>query len=560
MYSYLRIFKQLDVKTNLIVLFDYTQNKVIMEISKYVLTEVYMKKPVILLLFFSTLLMFYQISNFADSSTLNGGELLYKYQFISGDNGNLMLEKPLTRAEVAVIIAEIKGVKLDAQNFSLPPDFTDVSPDKWYAPYVSYGKAFNYLGGYPDGSFHPDSSVTAQEFAAFLMNALGYNGDYMYSNVLDFAKSKNITVTYQGDRFIRKDAFNALWEAVNQPIKGSDIPIGVSLGKLTLLDNTQKTDNIFSYEASSTKSFDIQFKNPVSDINRVTFNVTKGDYKIALNATWNNQKNVAKLSSNVYLNSGLYKIDIMDSNSNTPEYYGPFYIQVDKERVADIQINADILSKYDDHFGTVSFSAYNQYGENITNSGLAQSLIFRTTTSVSTPTVDFSTGLITVQHGLSGQSSATLDDLPNVTIIISDQASSLTYSKTLKISSSNIGINDIRINGIVDEDGNFIDFIYDLSKNYYLDLSIIDNSGQLVKSKNALVNNSGQEVLIVRSSNESLVTIQKISHPQRLSEIAFKINFNSAPTIDTPIVFTAIAPTSTGMNNSAIFTTILQLQ
>ena len=87
-----------------------------------------------------------------------------------------MPTKALTRAEVAVIMTELGGVKEIASKYSGPIGFSDVESNLWYSPYIAYAKANNLLSGYPDGTFRPNSEVTSREFAAFLMNAMGYKG------------------------------------------------------------------------------------------------------------------------------------------------------------------------------------------------------------------------------------------------------------------------------------------------------------------------------------------------------------------------------------------------
>ena len=67
-----------------------------------------------------------------------GAEMLYKYGFIAGNNGDLMVDKELTRAEMAVLVAEMNGLKDETANYGATANFSDVEAGKWYTPYVAY--------------------------------------------------------------------------------------------------------------------------------------------------------------------------------------------------------------------------------------------------------------------------------------------------------------------------------------------------------------------------------------------------------------------------------------
>ncbi len=520
-----------------------------------------MKKIIIFILLSLVIMPLAITPLFAEESSASGADLLYKYHFISGDNGNLMLSKPLTRAEVAVILSEMKGLKEEAANFALPPSFSDVSPTAWYAPYIAFGQTRGYLNGYPDRTYHPDANVTSKEFAAFILNAMGYNGDYNFNDALTFASTKKINIKTSGYTFDRNDAFEALWQAVNQPIKGSDVPLGIALGKLESVESTSAVKPetpVEEVKAESTKKFIVKFKSPVSDTSRFVFKVTRNDYNILVTTSWNDSDNVATLTSSTGFTNGDYKIVVTDATHDDLIVYDPYTVTIEKERAAKVIINSDVLSLYTDYVGTVSFNVYNQYDENITNSSIARNLIVECSISDAKVDVDYNTGLILIEYG-SDTSGVSLKDWPSIYVYFFDRMSTLNYSKPLVPSSQGNTINDIIINGITNEDGNFVDFVYDPNKDYYLDISVIDVSGNYIKSRKVLdTEPSGRDPLIVRSSNESLVTVQKVTHPLRNSEIAYKIIFHSAPEYDTNLLFTAIAPYSTGKNTSAAYSTTLK--
>ncbi|GAU77795.1 surface-layer 125 kDa protein precursor [Fusibacter sp. 3D3] len=503
--------------------------------------------------------------SFMENQSETGADMLLKYKFISGDNGDLMLDKPLTRAQVAVILAELKGVKSEAQYYAAPSTFVDVASDQWYAPYIAYGQAYRLLGGYPDGSYHPEASVSTQEFAAFLMNAMGYNGNYDYANVVSFSKSKNIEVGATNGLFLRKNAFESMWQAVNQPVKGSEVALGVMLGKLEAgLVSDVKPSNPESIAsemvAVSARAFEVRFKKAVQNPDKMTFELKNQMNKISFRTVWNQDNTVVKLISSYSLTPDKYEVIVVDQSNNEPIQYGPYYAVTEKEAVTRISFDSETLIRYSDYVGSVRYKVFNQYDEDITDTSLGRGLKFSVSTNKPEPIVDPRTGVITVQHGTAPQKSGILKDLNNVTITITDPFSGFADSKVLKVSATMNGISQVVINGVVDENGEYVDFIYSTSKQYYLDISVVDTDGNLIKSKSILdaSNVGGQEALMVYTTNPALVSVSKGFHPKRDSEVAYKINFLSVPDGDVYVTFGAVAPFSTSGDNAAFFNIVLK--
>lgn len=63
--------------------------------------------------------------------------------------------------------------------------FKDVSTSHWALPFINSLKASEIIGGYPDGTFKPQSNVKINEFIAMTVKALGYRFESMSS---DWAK------------------------------------------------------------------------------------------------------------------------------------------------------------------------------------------------------------------------------------------------------------------------------------------------------------------------------------------------------------------------------------
>lgn len=74
----------------------------------------------------------------------------------------------VTREEFAKILVSALHIKADHR-----ADFTDISGDEWFAPYVGAAAFCGLVEGYPDGTFGIGESVTRQDAAVMISRALG---------------------------------------------------------------------------------------------------------------------------------------------------------------------------------------------------------------------------------------------------------------------------------------------------------------------------------------------------------------------------------------------------
>ncbi|GAU77750.1 S-layer homology domain-containing protein [Fusibacter sp. 3D3] len=169
------------------------------------------------------------ITGYAENES--SAELLHKYGFIVGDNGDLMVNQNLTRAQACVLLSEMYGKKTEASKSIYIQNFTDVNSKDWYASYVTFAKINKWISGYPEGTFKPNSSVSKQEWSAMLMNALGYA--YSWETVILDMNTIGIQFTAQNNAAIRRgEAFDGMWGALKIPANQETVPLGLKLGKL----------------------------------------------------------------------------------------------------------------------------------------------------------------------------------------------------------------------------------------------------------------------------------------------------------------------------------------
>ncbi len=88
-------------------------------------------------------------------------------------DGSFGPERPVTRAEMAVIICKLlNGAHVDQANFAGISKFNDVP--SWAEGYVNYCASMEIVKGVGDGKFDPNSTVTTVQAATMLLKALGY--------------------------------------------------------------------------------------------------------------------------------------------------------------------------------------------------------------------------------------------------------------------------------------------------------------------------------------------------------------------------------------------------
>ena len=102
-------------------------------------------------------------------------DVLTELGIVAGSDGALNPTGNLTRAQAAKLIAyTMLGQKAaDALQADVAP-FVDVPAYHWAAGYVEYCADQGIVGGMGDGTFAPESNVTASQFAKMLLCAVGY--------------------------------------------------------------------------------------------------------------------------------------------------------------------------------------------------------------------------------------------------------------------------------------------------------------------------------------------------------------------------------------------------
>lgn len=114
-------------------------------------------------------------------------EKLWNLGLFLGSDGSFNLDKPMTRAESAVMVTRLLGKEEEAINNIKPIPFTDVPA--WSKPYVSYLYNNKITYGISDKLYGNDDPVSASQYITFVLRVLGYKDglDFKWEDAAEFA-------------------------------------------------------------------------------------------------------------------------------------------------------------------------------------------------------------------------------------------------------------------------------------------------------------------------------------------------------------------------------------
>lgn len=143
----------------------------------------------------------------------------------AGTNQGYELDRAATRAEAGVMLVRLLGKEAEAKQTAYTAPFTDVAD--WAKPYVGWLYRNQLTAGVSDTAYGPNATITPQQYATFLLRALGYadqNGDFAYADALAFAEQKGVVNALNCDtkNFLRDDVVAMSYTALSRPMKGTD--------------------------------------------------------------------------------------------------------------------------------------------------------------------------------------------------------------------------------------------------------------------------------------------------------------------------------------------------
>ena len=98
---------------------------------------------------------------------------------VGDENGDLQLERTITRAEFTKLVIAASPYRDAAGAEASVSPYPDVPRTHWAAPYVQVAVTAGYVTGYLDGTFRPGNTITLAEGVTMVLRLLGYqNSDF----------------------------------------------------------------------------------------------------------------------------------------------------------------------------------------------------------------------------------------------------------------------------------------------------------------------------------------------------------------------------------------------
>lgn len=188
--------------------------------------------------------------------------------YVQGDkNNDLMLDKNLTRAQFATLLARLDGKDEVAKAMkTLGTKFTDVTEAHWAIGYINFAAGKAWVNGYPDGTFGPERDVTYAEIATVLVRYLGidtmgfsYPVDYV-AKAYEMGLMKGLPeIENHKQPATRKDMFQMLYNTISQKDFGK-----FNVYKMIVLENN-RTSNLGETEVKAEVLSIVQQANNVDE-------------------------------------------------------------------------------------------------------------------------------------------------------------------------------------------------------------------------------------------------------------------------------------------------------
>lgn len=151
---------------------------------------------------------FVNISEIKDLNSLEQPELswakkdvmnsLYNAQLKGYEDNTIRLSNNVTRAEFAKMLVEMRDIKIDTKDAK---QFSDVNKEDWFYNYVATLSKEGIVSGDGDGTFRPDDTITRQEAAVMLANAMNDKGTVDKFNA-NTGKHIDTTTDFKDDKSI----------------------------------------------------------------------------------------------------------------------------------------------------------------------------------------------------------------------------------------------------------------------------------------------------------------------------------------------------------------------
>ena len=158
-------------------------------------------------------------------------DALFELGLFRGTNNGYELDREPTRAEAAAMLVRLLGAEEEAMALAYTAPFGDVAD--WAKPYVQYLYDKGLTKGTSETTFGYSDKCTAQQYATFLLRALGYTDgeDFTYDTALEYGEKIMLCdwANCFGEVFLRDNVVAMSYTALSLPVKSGE---GKLLSKL----------------------------------------------------------------------------------------------------------------------------------------------------------------------------------------------------------------------------------------------------------------------------------------------------------------------------------------
>lgn len=285
-----------------------------------------------------------------------------------------------------------------------------------------------------------------------MLKALGYTITD-YAKVVEEATAKGLLKDVVAKELTapvkRSDVFASALNTLNTPSKDATVKLGEKLGYFK-----SEALAVGEIKANAANSFQVKFNKAV-DPTKVAFAVKRENTAATVTTTWNTEKTLATLTYASKLPEGNYEVTVNDTTTaDKPVVMATQKVVIEKEKIAKVEVASESLLRYSETKGYVPYKVTNQYGEDVTNTTLGRSLdVVQTLGGGASNTVvlkrDAGIAIFTYDVAPGNR----LRNLPSVVFTLQDTTAGFVFTKTLKVSETANAIAEVKINGIVNENG-----------------------------------------------------------------------------------------------------------
>ncbi|MDQ7093926.1 cell wall-binding repeat-containing protein [Desulfosporosinus sp. PR] len=301
---------------------------------------------------------------------------------------------------------------------------------------------------------------------------------------------------------------------------------------------------VTSVTAVAADSFKVVFNRAPADTSKVTFDVENFSTPMTVTATWDSGNTEATLQNSANFPQGTYTVAVKDDTTDL----GKTSVTVDQQKIAAINITATKLgvvtnSKDNSQTGYATYQVLDQYGNDITTSGLANSLSFQSGVG----SVDAKDGLLTLDSNVQN-----LMQFSTVVITGYDSTSGVSTSATLTTSTQIGTLSDFQFGQLTNADDK--ELTDGDSSVFYASYTAKDISGNLTTDYHLILGGlilhsdaNGNDNLL--STSNSYVTASVEEDPSDSTKAVIKVIVNNTSgdsiSVDMPTVITAMTWTGT---------------